>query len=344
MDSVTIVIPVYNEELFISDCLKSVLAFKIPQGLDHEIWALDGGSSDDTVSIIRNHQAKGNKVTLIHNPGKTQSHAMNLAVSKSNSNWIMRLDGHSIYPPDYLVKLYTTALESGAANVGGIWDIQRNGETLSDYMVHSLITHPFGVGNSGFRTGMKSGLVDTVPYGFFKREIFETVGLFDERLIRAQDYEFNRRLIKYGFQVWLNPEIHISYFPKGNIFQVLKKYTLLEAPYNAYMWYLAPYTFSFRHIITIFFILGLIGGAVLSTYFGFIRYIYVSVLVLYSLLALSAAMQVSIKNKKFSLIFLMPLTFFIFHILHGFGVLGGLIRLMFNNAPVQKLSDQTGRN
>ena len=58
MDSVTIVIPVYNEDLFISDCLKSVLAFKIPQGLDHEIWALDGGSSDDTVSIIRNHQAK----------------------------------------------------------------------------------------------------------------------------------------------------------------------------------------------------------------------------------------------------------------------------------------------
>ena len=96
--------------------------------------------------------------------------------------------------------------------MGGIWDIQRNGETLSDYMVHSLITHPFGVGNSGFRTGMKSGLVDTVPYGFFKREIFETVGLFDERLIRAQDYEFNRRLIKYGFQVWLNPEIRISYF------------------------------------------------------------------------------------------------------------------------------------
>ena len=344
MDSVTIVIPVYNEELFISDCLKSVLAFKIPQGLDHEIWALDGGSSDDTVSIIRNHQAKGNKVTLIHNHGKTQSHAMNLAVSKSNSNWIMRLDGHSIYPADYLVNLYTTALESGAANVGGIWDIQRNGETLSDYMVHSLITHPFGVGNSGFRTGMKSGLVDTVPYGFFKRGIFETVGLFDERLIRAQDYEFNRRLIKYGFQVWLNPEIHISYFPKGNIFQVLKKYTFLEAPYNAYMWYLAPYTFSFRHIITIFFILGLIGGAVLSTYFGFIRYIYVSVLVLYSLLALSAAMQVSIKNKKFSLIFLMPLTFFIFHILHGFGVLGGLIRLMFRNSPVQKLGHQTGKN
>jgi len=340
MTSITIVIPVFNEEKHIFDCLQSVLAFKVPKNVIHEIWVMDGGSTDKTRSILKSFQNQNESILLINNPGRTQSFAMNIAIQKSKADWIMRLDGHSIYPQSYLIDLYQTANESGAANVGGIWDIKNPGNSLSDYLVHALITHPFGVGNSGFRSGLISGPVDTVPFGFFKRVIFDEIGLFDERLVRAQDYEFNRRIINNGYKVWLNPHIIISYFPKGNILKVLWKYASLEAPYNAYMWYVAPYTFSLRHLITLLFLLGLIVGGVLSHYFPLIKIIYFGVLFIYGLLAVFFSFQRSWNERKPILALTMPFVFLGFHLLHGIGVITGIAKLIFKIAPVQKVKQR----
>ena len=85
----------------------------------------------------------------------------------------MRLDTETQWPEPELRSLFETAKKTGASNVGGIWDIQKIGDTLSDYMVHGLLSHSFGIGNSGFRNRFISGEVDTVPYGFFKKEVFE---------------------------------------------------------------------------------------------------------------------------------------------------------------------------
>jgi hypothetical protein len=232
--------------------------------------------------------------------------------------------------------LVQTAVKTGAENVGGVWDVKNQGNTLSDYLVHALITHPFGVGNSGFRSGLKSGPVDTVPFGFFKKSIFDEIGLFDERLVRAQDYEFNQRMITSGYKVWLNPDIIISYFQKGTLLKVLWKYASLEAPYNAYMWYLAPYTFSWRHLITLMFISGLIIGGFLSLFSPWIKIIYLGVLYLYGFLAISFSFQKSFSDRKPILAVMMPFVFLSFHVLHGLGVLVGIVKLIFKMAPVQK--------
>lgn len=337
MNKIVIAIPVYNEEQHIKECLKSVLAFEIPKNVEHEIWVIDGGSKDQTLSITKTLQKKNKIIKILKNHGQTQSHAMNLSIKESKSDWLMRLDGHSTYPSNYLRLLLETANNTGASNVGGVWDIQRMGEKLSDYMVHSLISHPFGIGNSGFRHGAISGEVDTVPYGFFKKNIFKKIGLFDYRLVRGQDYEFNKRLKKNGYKIWLNPDLKIKYFPKGNVIDIIKKYFVLEAPYNAYMWYLAPYTFSIRHAITLFFVLGLIGGAILSFFSNLISTFYALILFVYFFLSIISSLQLSIKNKKFNLFFVMPFTFFVFHVTHGIGVFIGLIKLIFRITPFSKV-------
>ena len=336
MKLITIVIPVFNEEKHITDCIHSVLAFKVPDQIQYEIWVIDGGSTDKTRNIIKSIQINNDSVQLMDNPGKTQSFAMNIAIQKSKADWIMRLDGHAIYPQSYLIDLVQTAVKTGAENVGGVWDVKNQGNTLSDYLVHALITHPFGVGNSGFRSGLKSGPVDTVPFGFFKKSIFDEIGLFDERLVRAQDYEFNQRMITSGYKVWLNPDIIISYFQKGTLLKVLWKYASLEAPYNAYMWYLAPYTFSWRHLITLMFISGLIIGGFLSLFSPWIKIIYLGVLYLYGFLAISFSFQKSFSDRKPILAVMMPFVFLSFHVLHGLGVLVGIVKLIFKMAPVQK--------
>ena len=76
------------------------------------------------------------------------------------------------------------------------------------------------------RTGSaaQEGPVDTVFLGVFDRAAIEAVGLFDERLIRNQDYELNIRLRKAGGTVWFDPELSVGYRPRGSWTALAKQY------------------------------------------------------------------------------------------------------------------------
>lgn len=56
--------------------------------------------------------------------------------------------------------------------------------------------------------------VDTVPYGCFRRELFDRVGYFDEELVRNQDDEHNGRIIRAGGRIMLLPQVVIDYYPR----------------------------------------------------------------------------------------------------------------------------------
>jgi hypothetical protein len=215
----------------------------------------------------------------------------------------------------------------------------RRGEHYQAGLVQALITHKFGVGNSGFRTDAAEGPADTVPYGFFRRSVFDRVGMFDERLVRAQDYEMNRRVIAAGGKVWRNPQIQISYFPQPDFVSFIRKQFVYEAPYNAYMWYLAPYSFAPRHAITAVFALGVIGGIILSPFSTLVRTAFAAVMLLYALLAIFSAMSQGARYREPRHVIFLPFAFFGYHFLHGLGVLAGLLKLATGNAPVQRESE-----
>ena len=336
MDLVTIVIPCYQERDFIRACLESVIAFEKPADIMTEILVVDGMSTDGTREIIDEFARSHPTIQRLDNPNRTQSAALNLGISRARGQYLLRLDAHSLYPGDYLRKTVETARRSGADNTGGVVNTLRRGHAFQAGLVQALITHPFGVGNSGFRTGAREGPADTVPYGCFRMSLFDRVGLFDERLIRAQDYEMNRRTIAAGGIVWCNPEIQVQYYPQPDLKTFLKKQVVAEAPYNAYMWYLAPYSFAPRHAITSLFATGVIAGLILSPISQTVRWVFGAVMVLYLVLALISATQQSIRFGDPRYVLALPVSFFLYHFLHGVGVIGGLIRLALGVAPVQK--------
>jgi glycosyltransferase involved in cell wall biosynthesis len=336
MDLVTIVIPCYQERDFIRACLESVIAFEKPADMTTEILVVDGMSTDGTREIIDEIARSHPTIQRIDNPNRTQSAALNLGISRARGQYLLRLDAHSLYPGDYLRKTVETARRSGADNTGGVVNTLRRGDNFQAGLVQALITHPFGVGNSGFRTGAPEGPADTVPYGCFRMSLFDRVGLFDERLIRAQDYEMNRRTIAAGGTVWRNPEIQVQYYPQPDLSSFLKKQVVAEAPYNAYMWYLAPYSFAPRHAITALFAIGVIAGLLLSPISQTVRWAFGVVMALYLILALVSATQQAIRFGDARYVVALPISFFLYHFLHGVGVLAGLIRLALGAAPVQK--------
>jgi hypothetical protein len=202
-------------------------------------------------------------------------------------------------------------------------------------LVQALTTHKFGVGDSGFRTGAKEDWADTVPYGFFRRDVFERIGYLDERLIRAQDYEFNRRLIVSGGRILRNPNIHIYYHNQPNLYAFYRKQILKEAPFNAYLWYVAPYAFAMRHAITAGFAAGVLGGLASARLSDWIAFPFYGILCLYFVLAVLAGIQQGIRYKIVRHVFLLPFCFFLYHFIHGIGVWYGVVRLVFGISPVQ---------
>lgn len=300
---------------------------------------MDGRSSDNTRAIAESFAVKHPEVRVLENPGVIQSTAVNLALRAARGNWIMRLDAHAEYPPDYLVLCYDSAMRSGADNVGGIFITCPGGSGYSAQLVQALTTHKFGVGDSGFRTGAKEDWADTVPYGFYRREVFDKLGLLDERLVRAQDYEFNRRIIASGGRILRNPKIQIQYFNQPTVSKFLVKQIAKEAPYNAYLWYVAPYAFAPRHAITGVFAAGLIGGLLLAPFSAWIAWPFGSIMGVYGLLALLASVQQSIRYRQPFHILVLPVCFFLYHSIHGLGVLLGLAKLAIRAAPVQSKSE-----
>jgi glycosyltransferase involved in cell wall biosynthesis len=338
MHSVSILIPCYQERNFIRGCLESVLAFELPDLTEIEVLVLDGGSTDGTREIVREVSERDNRVRLVDNPGRTQSAALNLGIPMSRGEYIMRLDAHSVYPSDYLKLCFQTALRTNADNTGGAVATLRRGDGYQSALVQAITTHKFGVGDSGFRTDAAEGPADTVPYGFFKRTIFERVGLFDERLLRAQDYEMNRRIIHNGGKVWLNPRIQVRYYQQPDLRSFIRKQIVHEAPYNAYMWYVAPYAFALRHAVTGVFAAGVLAGLILSPFSSLVRTVFLSVIALYFALAIVSGIQQAIRYREPRHVIFAPIAFFLFHFLHGIGILIGLVRLVTGTAPVQSHS------
>jgi glycosyltransferase involved in cell wall biosynthesis len=333
---VAIVIPCRNEEAYIEACLESVLRFEVPADTALEVMVYDGGSTDQTPQIVERFAAAHPEVRLFRNPRRYQAAAVNLAVTASTADFFLWLGAHTQFPRDYVQRCLATADRTGADVVGGFCITQPGGTGYGAQLVQAMTTHKFGVGDSGFRTGAKEGPVDTVAYALFRARVFAQVGLLDERLVRAQDYEFNQRVRRAGLTIWFDPEIRCSYHNQASLGAFYRKQIILEAPYNAYMWWIAPYSFAPRHAITGVFALGVLGGLGLAPLTPWIAWPFAGVMALYALLAIASAVQQAVRYRQPWHLVALPCCFFAFHFLHGLGVLAGLVRLASRTSPVQR--------
>ena len=221
---VSIVIPCRNEEQHIARCLDSVLASNYPRER-LEILVADGGSSDGTRPFLVRYVALHPTIVLLDNPRGTTPAGLNVAIRAASGDIVIRMDANVLYPPDYIPRLVAGLQESGADNVGGVLVTVPADDSPTAQAIAIGLSHRFGVGKSYFRTGTgERREVDTVPFGCYRREIFDRIGMFDEELIRNQDDEFNFRLITRGGRVLLLPDVLCRDFARRSFRQLARKY------------------------------------------------------------------------------------------------------------------------
>lgn len=221
---VSIIVPCRNEGRYIADCLESVLSNDYPSD-SIEVLVVDGMSDDNTREVLAAYAQRCERIRLLDNPARTAPAALNVGVRAANGAIIIRMDAHCHYPRNYVSALVGWLERSGADNVGGVWRTLPGSDTATAHAIAFVMSHPFGVGNAHFRIGInKAKWVDTVPFGCYRRSVFDRIGLFDEELIRNQDDEFNQRLLKAGGRILLVPDVAIDYFARDSLGKVARMY------------------------------------------------------------------------------------------------------------------------
>lgn len=337
MITISVICPTYNEEKYIEKCINSILKQDYP--LEKiEFILVDGFSTDRTREVIKSYQKKYHFIKLLENPYKTVPYALNIGIKNAKGCYIARIDAHAVFPKNYLSTLYKYSKELNADNIGCLINtLPANSSTQAEAISFAL-SSSFGMGSSLFRVGTnKIQEVDTVPFGFFKKDIFEKIGLFDTDLIRNQDDEFNGRIIKSGGKIFLIPEISIDYYPRDSLkktYNMFYQYGLYKPLVNKKLG--SPATI--RQFFPLLFVIGLFVGFLLSLTHQLFFIFYLITILLYLSISIFFSFKSYKKFKKISLFIYQPITYFIIHYAYGWGYLTGIKNIILRKRSIVKIN------
>ncbi len=296
-----------------------------------ELLLVDGMSTDNTRKLVKPFVEKYPNIHILDNLQHTAPYAMNIGIRMAKGEYICRIDAHAFYPVNYISTLlhYFTALPN-ATNVGPSCITRPSDNNVKSIAIATICSHPFGVGDSKFRTTLVNSPieVDTVPFGFWRRSWFEKVGMFDEELTRNQDDEFNARTIKYGGKIYLLPKLTVNYFARNTILktaQMFYQYGIFKPLVN----YKIGKTTTKRQIIPFLFFWGIIVGAVISAIVPYVWIIYSIVMAIYLAICMYIGIRYALLKHMPQLLFYIPLCFITIHLSYGWGYTIGLYNLIF---------------
>ena len=323
----SVICPIYNEEKYIVAFLDSVLQQDFSRD-DMEVLLVDGMSRDKTRLIISQYIEKYPFLRLLDYPERTAPCAMNVGIQEANGDVIIRLDAHALYPSNYFSTLVFKLYELNADNIGCILNTDVLNKTPKTLAIREVLSNRFGVGNSSFRTGVTSACeVDTVPFGCWRREVFQKYGLYDKRLVRNQDIELNKRIKRGGGHIFIIPDISCTYLARET-FKALAKNNYGNGKWNILTVYYTKYfsSLSVRHFIPLAFVLSLLLPIVLmllNVWFGVL-----SLMALGAYLMTLSCVSFTIWKTKRLNVFYLLMSFLTLHLSYGWGSLIGIFKVV----------------
>ncbi|HBF32373.1 glycosyltransferase family 2 protein [Rhizobium sp.] len=217
-----IVIPCFNEAKHIEAVIANF--DRALNDLDADIVVADGGSQDGTQAIVSRILLSNTKVRLLDNPKKIQSAAVNLAVAHYGEgyDYMIRIDAHGTYPDDYCQTLVHEALETGADSV--VVGMLTVGFGTFQKATALAQNSKLGNGGSRHRVGAKSHWTDHGHHALVRISAFKAINGYDETFRHNEDAEFDYRLNKAGFRVWMTAETSMTYYPRSSPLPLFRQY------------------------------------------------------------------------------------------------------------------------
>jgi glycosyltransferase involved in cell wall biosynthesis len=319
---VSVIVPCRNERRYITKCLDSILANDYAADRI-EVLVVDGASGDGTRDVLQDYAQRWPQIRWLHNAAGTAPAALNIGIRQARGDIVMRMDAHCQYPDRYISALVGWLERSDADNVGGLWRILPGSDSFVARAIAVALSDPFGAGNAYYRIGTGGPKwVDTVPFGCYRRSVFERIGLFDEELIRDQDDEFNQRLLRFGGRILLVPEVTIDYYARDSIRKVARMHYQYGYFKPLAAWK-ARRIGTLRQVIPATFLVSLVSTLLLVPWLVTARWALVGILGAY-LVALLFSVVRNVPRNGLGVSALLAMVFPAIHFSYAFGSLRGL--------------------
>lgn len=320
----SVLVAARNEEKHISKCLDSIVASDYPKDR-MEILVIDGMSNDRTREIVRDYASLSPLIRLLDNPKRHFPAAMNVGIENARGDVILITSAHSLCNPKYVSACVRHQQETGAENVGGVARIERGSETNVGRAIALALASKFGSGNAHVKTGAKGPIwADTAAFGCYRRELFDEIGLFDERLLSSSDLDLNLRIRQTGGRILLIPEIEVQYFADATL-RAFLKHNFADGVWISYVMKFGKRAWSWRHWVPAAFVMSLVMAFALSKVNRGFLWLGLGIVALYAAVSLAVSLQIAVREREPRYSFLLPIVFAVRHFVHGIGALYGLI-------------------
>jgi succinoglycan biosynthesis protein ExoA len=261
--SIAFVVATLDEAHGIEACVRSLLDQRYPADRI-EVVVVDGGSTDDTQTIVAGLAEDDRRVRLLANPSRIAASAFNIGVAATEAELVSLVSAHSTLDPDYASVLAEAFEASGAWLVGGRMEAEPETDpTPASQAIVLATSSPLGLGSAKFHYADEATWVDTAFPGAYRRELFAEIGGFDEQLVRNQDDDLHFRARLAGHRMWFDPRLRSRYRPRRTI-------AALWRQYFEYGWWRSVTlrkhgkVASVRHLVPAVLVAGLGAGPVLA--------------------------------------------------------------------------------
>lgn len=293
-----------------------------------EVILVDGNSKDDTKKIMdafmkSNHNFA--RICVLNNPKRTLPCGWNIALKESKGEVILRVDAHVSIPNNFIAN-NVACVKNGEKICGGkVTSIIESDDSWQRTLLLSE-NSAFGGGVAGFRRSNERRYVDTIAFAMYKREVFDTVGRYDERLTRTEDNEIHYRMKQAGYKFFMDSSIHSFRYARNTLPKMIKQ-KFLNGYWIGLTMGISPKCFALYHFVPFLFLIAII----ITSIVGINGYPILAYMLWGSYFIGSITMSIlSLTKEKFSFGFLLlPLLFLMIHLSYGLGTLVGLIKMPF---------------
>lgn len=331
---ISVVIPCRNEQRYIAACVESIFASDYS---NVEVLVVDGMSDDGTREVLQSLKSRFANFKVVDNPQKVTPAAFNLGIKNSNGEFVQIVGSRNVLDKKYLSTLLS-ALKSDAnlGCVGG--DCQHVYENEEARFISLAMESKFGVGGGNFRTMKSDAFVDTVGVPMFPRQIFESIGYFDEALTRNQDDDLSFRLHQAGYKIKYVHSAQVTYLVRSSLVKTFRQY-FQYGYWKVFVSRKHRQITTIRQLVPCLFVAFLIAGAPLSLISAPVAASFISILCLYLVLGfLFAEVQ---GFRPIERLKVMRATF-VLHLSYGLGYWQGIWDfLIFRRTPRGSLQRQT---
>lgn len=315
----------YNEEKNLESLFSDIRNQDYPHE-KMEVIFVNSMSTDRTRELMENFANENNgfsRVKILDNPKKIQAAGWNLAIQKARGDIILRVDAHTMIPPQFVTNS-VKSIESGEWVTGGPRPNIVEGNTPWKHTLLLAEKSLFGSSIAPYRQSHQKSYVKSVFHGAYRKEVFDKAGLFNEDLGRTEDNEMHYRIRKAGYKICYDPQIISYQHSRGTWHEMIRQ------KYGNGYWIgltlgICPRCFSVYHFVPLLFVLAILICSVLAICgvtapLKLLLILYVVVNLIMSFLAVRG-------EKKYGYYVLIPIIFLSLHLAYGIGTLVGIISM-----------------